>query len=289
MTPGADSHAARAQLEALDRRATRFATEAAPVARMVWRRWGEGAGPPLVLLHGGAGSWMHWVRNLDAFAAHHELWVPDLPGFGDSDLPREGLDADTMAPMVLAGARELLKGRPFTIVGFSYGALVGGYMALEAPDLVQRLVICGSNGMGLAIGPRQPLRSLRGVTDEREREAVVRHNLAAMMMGDPAHIDALAIAVQAASAPRERSRGRVLAGRDAMLPLAPRWRCPAFGVWGAHDQARERDPGAFDAAVASLGLVEHHVLPDAGHWVPYEGAEAFNPLVLRWLDAAVSR
>ena len=30
--------------------------------------WGEGR--PLVLLHGGTGSWMHWVRNVeDAVAA----------------------------------------------------------------------------------------------------------------------------------------------------------------------------------------------------------------------------
>lgn len=27
-----------------------------------WRRWGSG--PALVLLHGGHGNWMHWVRNV---------------------------------------------------------------------------------------------------------------------------------------------------------------------------------------------------------------------------------
>jgi 2-hydroxy-6-oxonona-2,4-dienedioate hydrolase len=60
---------------------------------LVWHVWGQ-ARPgvrPLVLLHGGSGSWTHWVRNLDALvAAGHQLWVPDLPGFGDSAPPLSG-------------------------------------------------------------------------------------------------------------------------------------------------------------------------------------------------------
>jgi len=30
---------------------------------VVWRTWGTGT--PLVLLHGGYGSWLHWVRNIE--------------------------------------------------------------------------------------------------------------------------------------------------------------------------------------------------------------------------------
>jgi pimeloyl-ACP methyl ester carboxylesterase len=70
---------------------------------VVWHVWGQ-ARPgvrPLVLLHGGSGSWTHWVRNLDALvAAGHQLWVPDLPGFGDSAAPLSGGDADALvAPL----------------------------------------------------------------------------------------------------------------------------------------------------------------------------------------------
>jgi pimeloyl-ACP methyl ester carboxylesterase len=40
---------------------------------VVWRSWGSG--PPLLLLHGLHGSWMHWVRNVAAFEGCQLLQV----------------------------------------------------------------------------------------------------------------------------------------------------------------------------------------------------------------------
>ena len=50
---------------------------------MVWHMWGErqAGALPLVMLHGGSGSWTHWIRNIDALvAAGYQIWLPDLPG-----------------------------------------------------------------------------------------------------------------------------------------------------------------------------------------------------------------
>jgi 2-hydroxy-6-oxonona-2,4-dienedioate hydrolase len=47
-----------------------------------------GNGPPMVLLHGGHGSWTHWIRNVDVLAEHHRVVAFDLPGYGASpDVP----------------------------------------------------------------------------------------------------------------------------------------------------------------------------------------------------------
>src|SRR5262245_31688335 len=54
---------------------------------MVWRRWGNGS--PVMLLHGGAGSWSHWLRNIEPLCQRHTLCAPDMPGFGDSALPAQ--------------------------------------------------------------------------------------------------------------------------------------------------------------------------------------------------------
>ena len=46
------------------------------------RCWGRGA--PLVLLHGGMGSWTHWGRNIGALARKFTVITLDMPGYGDS-------------------------------------------------------------------------------------------------------------------------------------------------------------------------------------------------------------
>jgi pimeloyl-ACP methyl ester carboxylesterase len=81
------------------------------VGHMVWHVWGEGR--PLLLLHGGSGSWTHWVRNIDSLvAAGYQVVAPDLPGFGDSAQPAKGSDADAMPDPLEAGLQTLLGSTP---------------------------------------------------------------------------------------------------------------------------------------------------------------------------------
>ncbi|MDO8278990.1 MAG: alpha/beta fold hydrolase [Burkholderiaceae bacterium] len=275
-------HTGAELIDELDARATRFKTACGPQANMVWRRWGTGR--PVVLLHGGAGSWMHWVRNIEPLARTRTAWVPDMPGFGDSDLPREGLDADSIAPMVLDGLHALLKGAHFDLVGFSFGSLVAALIAAAAPPGLDRLVLVGGSGNGLLKGPPQ-LKSLRGVTDPQQRAEVLRFNLNAMMLHHPESIDALALAVQERSALREKVRGRTQVMTDMMLRVAPQWRCAAYGVWGREDFAYRDNFERLVEVVAGLGLRETVFMEDAGHWLQYERSEAFNALLLHFLES----
>ena len=88
---------------------------------VAWRRFGTG--PPFVLLHGGHGSWLHWGRNNETLASRFTVWVPDLPGYGDSDVPK----APTLAALVEATVSTLDAvvgaGTPIDLAGFSFGGL----------------------------------------------------------------------------------------------------------------------------------------------------------------------
>src|SRR3546814_21135123 len=85
----------------VDRSARRLTTPCG-AGQMVWRIWGEG--PPLVLLHGGHGSWTHWLRNIPVLAEHFTTIVPDLPCYGESDLPpqTDPVQAEAPAPVIAA-------------------------------------------------------------------------------------------------------------------------------------------------------------------------------------------
>jgi hypothetical protein len=68
---------------------------------MVWRLWGNG--PPLVLLHGGYGSWMHWIRNVLPLSRRFTVAAPDLPGLGESATPPEPHTAEGLAQIIADG------------------------------------------------------------------------------------------------------------------------------------------------------------------------------------------
>lgn len=77
--------AARAEVERVAAAGTRVETPCG-AGRLVWYSWGQGR--PLLLLHGGSGSWTHWIRNVETLAAAgYQVIAPDLPGSGDSALP----------------------------------------------------------------------------------------------------------------------------------------------------------------------------------------------------------
>ncbi|RYF36357.1 MAG: alpha/beta fold hydrolase, partial [Comamonadaceae bacterium] len=89
-----------------------------------WQSWGDGE--PLLLLHGGSGSWTHWIRNVEALAASgRRVLVPDLPGFGDSARPPEGQDADAIVAPLADGLRTLVGDAACDVAGFSFGGLTG--------------------------------------------------------------------------------------------------------------------------------------------------------------------
>ncbi len=266
-----------ADVQGLQDAATRVAS-ACGEGSVWWRCWGPVEGRPLVLLHGGSGSWTHWVRNIGPLVqAGHRLVVPDMPGFGESASLPAGTDADAVFPWLERGLQSFLGDRAVDLVGFSFGGLVAGLWAAAQPQRVARLVLVGAPGLSSEQLPPLDLRLWQALPPGPQRDAVHRHNLRVLMLARDQSVDALALALHADNVVRDRLRKRRLMMTDILRRALPTLRCELHGIWGGADALAQHRPGLV-ARVLPLAprfgsLVS---IADAGHWVQFEAAAAFN-------------
>jgi 2-hydroxy-6-oxonona-2,4-dienedioate hydrolase len=157
--------------------------------------------------------------------------------------------------------------------------VLGGHVAALLGERVRAFTVVGSNGLGLVRQPTDLQRVPAGAS-EAETVAVARHNLAQLMIADPAKIDALAIHIQATNAPRGRVRSRRFSRADTLARALPSIKARLDGIWGGRDATAYPH---LDERARALRAVQpearFEVIDGAGHWVQYEAAERFNPLL----------
>ncbi|MGE0719712.1 MAG: alpha/beta fold hydrolase [Alphaproteobacteria bacterium] len=243
---------------------------------MVWHRWGDNS-DRLVLLHGGYGSWTHWIRNVDVLARRYTVLAADLPGLGDSAAAPEPYDGATLSVIVADGIKRLVpEGARCHLAGFSFGGVLGGPTAALLGDRLASFTIVGAGGMGARRKPID-LQAWRHLPDEAARNAVHATNLGLLMIADPAKIDDLAVLLQAGNARRGRTKSRPISLAQTLSDALPKVKAPVSAIFG------ERDATAYpwvsereERMRAIRPELDFRVIPEAGHWVQYEAADAFN-------------
>jgi pimeloyl-ACP methyl ester carboxylesterase len=111
-----------------------------------------GEGSVLLLIHGMGGSYENWQEVLEPLARHHTVLAPDLPGHGSS-APGAG---DYSVGALAAGLRDLLVATGHeraTLVGHSLGGGIAMQFAYQFPEMVERLVLVSSGGLGPEVSP----------------------------------------------------------------------------------------------------------------------------------------
>jgi pimeloyl-ACP methyl ester carboxylesterase len=253
---------------------------------MMWHVWGEGSGKsPLLLFHGGSGSWIHWIRNVLPLSQHFTVYAADLPGLGDSDAPDDVRDCWSVTHCVKTAIESLLpKDRQFAITGFSFGGMVSGHLSTLIPERIRRIVLVGAGGLKATRKPTEKLHKLLPEMPAAVLAAEARRNLELLMLHDPKNVDGVAIYMQILNTTRARTRSRDMGIAGALSKVLPQVKTPLTGIWGERDSTtypyiQER----IDILTALQPGFQMHQIPGAGHWVAYEAAEAFNKKLLEVL------
>lgn len=269
---------------------------------MVWHDWpcigaGDTSAPVLVLLHGGSGSWTHWLRNIPDLRHRFRVLAADTPGLGDSDMPPGVFSAKDypagmrmLAEVFVDGLDEILgPDASFHLAGFSMGAIAGAYTAARAGARAMSFTLVGASAFGLAWeGLAEPLHGMTDTMTEAERIDVQRRNLQIIMTH--AEADDFAGYLQLRNVERARIRSHGLPHTDTLMQALPAIVAPVAGIWGRQDVYARPSLAHIENLLRDCRPeLKFRVIANAGHWVMYEGAAAFTPALIEVIEGAAGR
>jgi pimeloyl-ACP methyl ester carboxylesterase len=120
--------------------------------RLVYRTAGDDGGAPLLMIHGITQDSTTWERVAEHLGHDASIVAPDLPGHGGSESP----EGDHSLGAYASNLRDLLVAldQPsVTVVGHSLGGGVALQFAYQFPEMVDRLVLIDSGGLGHDVSP----------------------------------------------------------------------------------------------------------------------------------------
>lgn len=244
----------------------------------------EGAGAPLVLVHGVGLRLEAWAAQIEALAASHRVIALDMPGHGTSaPLPKGSRLPGFVA--WLARAFDDLGIERANLAGHSMGALITGGMAAEHPDRLDRVaLLCGvhrrtpeaseaviARAAALDRGDRDsagPLARWFGTDRDDRARTLVRDWL------DTVDGDGYATAYAAFAT-----------GDATYADVWPRVTQPALFLTGALDANSSPAMARAMAAAAPRGVAV--VIEGHGHMVPMTAPDAVNAALRAWLAREV--
>ncbi|MBO6520011.1 MAG: alpha/beta hydrolase [Rhodospirillales bacterium] len=257
---------------------------------MIWQVWGEETEKaPLLLLHGGFGSWTHWIANVEALSKTRRVVTCDMPGLGDSASAPGDLTPDNLAAPIVDGLDAVFgKGVAIDLAGFSFGGLIGSRVARAIGSRMGTYVAVGASGFEdlhvRVLGIEVPGKDM----SDREKNDIHRNNLRLLMIHDETKIDDVAIYTHRKNVARSRVRSRPMSLGNHLVDALPDIEARLAGIWGVHDATgggREQILKRRDIFARYQPDVPFTIIDGVGHWVMYEAPQEFDAALLAILDA----
>jgi pimeloyl-ACP methyl ester carboxylesterase len=256
-----------------------------------------GEGTPIVFVHGLSGSWPNWLEQLPVFARDHRVIAMDLPGFGHSPMPSEGITISLYA-RILDSLLETLGVSAATVVGNSMGGFVSAELAIAFPQRVERMVLISAAGLSTyrhhGVERIEPylrrvapmIAAYTGFTATRSDWIARRSGLRNLSLGfvtrHPSRLPAPLVAEQIRGAGKPGFMQALRANIDYPIrERLPEIACPTLIVWGEQDQViTVSDAYVFEELIPGSRKV---IYEDTGHMAMLERPVAFNELLAEFI------
>lgn len=249
-----------------------------------------GTGHPVLLIHGsgpGVSGWANWRLNIEPLAQRSRVLVPDMVGFGYTDVPAGvQFNLDTWERHLI-GFLDALNIECTDIVGNSFGGALALAIAIRHPKRVRRLILMGSVGIPFELtagldavwGYTPSVENMRNLLDvfAYNRE-LVSDELATLRYQASIRAGVQESFSQMFSpAPRQRFIEALASSEDQLRNIQHE----TLVLHGRNDQVI---PVSASITLASLIPNAHlHVFPRCGHWTQIEWASDFNRMVVEFL------
>ncbi|MEV6693832.1 alpha/beta fold hydrolase [Micromonospora sp. NPDC051196] len=260
----------------------------------------DGAGPPVLLLHGIGRTLRDFTEQHDLLADRYRVHSVDLPGYGGSLPMTQPYTLPALARFVGAYLDAAGVDEPVHLVGNSLGGAVAMGLAVTQSTRVASLTLVASAGFGREVTLALRLLALPGLgrlllwpsryTADRAERALF-HDPALVTTERVGHALAVARRPYAARVVLETARGLgTVRGirqpwRDELLARLTGLDLPTLVVWGDHDLILP--PSHLDVARTLLPHARTHLFVGCGHLPQVECAEEFSEQVRDfWATAA---
>ncbi len=227
----------------------------------------HGEGKPLLLLHGGLASSGSFYRQIPALAEHYQVVAVDSRGHGRSSDNGDSLSYVQMSQDMTALLNQL-KFNEVVVVGWSDGGIIGLDLAMKHPQLVNKLVVIGSNYHHDGLSEKA-IAELQESKADDEGLALVRSFYQGL-------------------SPTPDQWPVFLAKILEMWSTQPAYsieqlntiEAPTLVMVGERDDIKLAHTKAMAAAIPRSQLL---IIPDASHLVPLEKPEEVNRAILSFL------
>ncbi len=235
--------------------------------RLVYYAGGEG--PKLVLLHGFLTDASNWIEAVPYLIERNRLYIPDMPGHGESDPQGDQLNMNDMLRGLDAFVDEISNDEPVVIAGNSMGGWVASLYALEHPEKVKKLILINSAGW---------IHFLQRDIVMPKTASSYRDKLN-LMMGDkaPNLPEWILKKMAEKSLPRHEALFNDITSGDYLLNnRAALFDRPVYLIWGVPDglfpldYAREVEaslPESYFYTIEGGGHLPHYTEPEKFAWV----------------------